>query len=659
MNGTRKWFVFIMGNKKAGSSLMLQTGLFPFGGGRGRKSFCLALFILLFAVLPSVGQNVLDRAYYKQTSPVRAPDFNHPSFLLKAVHFPNLPLISALCFYEHSYRNEPLHIDGCTYFYPNQMSNPLYIDTIPKGYFVPTNKDTIIHMNGQTEIKSFPTDTDLIKRRYENDIYRGDSYITSVSSFFRYYADTSLTDSMGLRFNQKQDPFFYVFGCKKSFAEFYHPFYFKNTEVTNADYREFTNWVRDSIARTLLALNGFKAYAFDTGVWKPGMRLNWVTPINWQSDDPDYNTALLPLFIPEGKRFYKRVEINTAMLIYTYKPLGYERTLTPSERARGDIRILSYPDTGSWMHDFSYSFNEPMTNMYFWHPAYDNYPVVGISRIQAEAFLHWKTVRMQQKLDAEHKNYTIEYDLPAEYQWEMAGSATKNPEGKLILNRHSNYFQGESFLTDLQLANADTICQSLTIYGPGWKETQEYMSRYKMALENSLHPRNYFIGDGYFHTAPADYKQAVEDMKHRKKEKPDVRTDLNEKNALSVFSVNQDPNGICFMGGNVSEWVKETYKDNWLPIYTKRHELLKKLKGKDIVMLLALEDYYNSLCDTNGVLVRGANWYDERYNNINGKNTVGMMAKTFANPESAFSTVGFRYIVRVKRKDEDAVLKKK
>ena len=29
--------------------------------------------------------------------------------------------------------------------------------------------------------------------------------------------------------------------------------------------------------------------------------------------------------------------------------------------------------------DFTYGFNEPLTETYFWHPAYDDYPVVGVS----------------------------------------------------------------------------------------------------------------------------------------------------------------------------------------------------------------------------------------------------------------------------------------
>ena len=46
-----------------------------------------------------------------------------------------------------------------------------------------------------------------------------------------------------------------------------------------------------------------------------------------------------------------------------------------------------YPDTTVWIKDFNYSYNEPMHNDYFSHPAYQDYPVVGVSWKQAVAFV--------------------------------------------------------------------------------------------------------------------------------------------------------------------------------------------------------------------------------------------------------------------------------
>lgn len=53
--------------------------------------------------------------------------------------------------------------------------------------------------------------------------------------------------------------------------------------------------------------------------------------------------------------------------------------------------VSVYPDTTVWIKDFNYSYNEPMHNDYFWHSAYDEYPVVGVSWKQARAFTQWRT----------------------------------------------------------------------------------------------------------------------------------------------------------------------------------------------------------------------------------------------------------------------------
>jgi len=50
-----------------------------------------------------------------------------------------------------------------------------------------------------------------------------------------------------------------------------------------------------------------------------------------------------------------------------------------------------YPDTLVWLSDFSYAANEPMTEAYFSHPAFRNYPVVGVTWRQARAFTVWRT----------------------------------------------------------------------------------------------------------------------------------------------------------------------------------------------------------------------------------------------------------------------------
>jgi len=64
------------------------------------------------------------------------------------------------------------------------------------------------------------------------------------------------------------------------------------------------------------------------------------------------------------------------------------------------------PDTLVWRNRLGY--NEVMTNNYLRHPAYQNYPVVGVSWIQANQFCIWRTDRINE--DALEKNGFLKED---------------------------------------------------------------------------------------------------------------------------------------------------------------------------------------------------------------------------------------------------------
>lgn len=83
-------------------------------------------------------------------------------------------------------------------------------------------------------------------------------------------------------------------------------------------------------------------------------------------------------------------------------------------------KIHIYPDTLCWMSDYTYSYNEPLTRQYFWHPAYDRYPVVGVNWRQAEAFCSWRTCLKDAYQRSTGEATLHEYRLPTESEWEYA-----------------------------------------------------------------------------------------------------------------------------------------------------------------------------------------------------------------------------------------------
>lgn len=205
--------------------------------------------------------------------------------------------------------------------------------------------------------------------------------------------------------------------------------------------------------------------------------LNWDRSFDYE--DRDLIPLLADMYYPAPERFFKRREIDTRKLMYKYYwvdyreaakrgriniiPDGYDsqgnklvdehRSLeTPpnpfSNQPQGldkdmgwfnekgqnnairghedrsrfiiDEVINVYPDTLCWVRDFTYSFHDPMSNMYFWHPAYDNYPLVGVTWQQARAFSIWRTQLLNSWLVSMGEIFVNDFRLPNESEWERA-----------------------------------------------------------------------------------------------------------------------------------------------------------------------------------------------------------------------------------------------
>lgn len=229
-------------------------------------------------------------------------------------------------------------------------------------------------------------------------------------------------------------------------------FFMDETEITNNEYREFVNWVRDSIARKMLSeAEGGEAYLKqpkDGGEYDIPV-LDWEEKIDWNNENLE--TLYLPLSTEE-ERYISRFgrKINSRLLNYEYfwidlhaaaqKEFNGDDYKSEEASFANRTQYLSafvrkeainvYPDTMAWIHDYAYSFNDPLTEKYFWHAAYDHYPVVGVNWRQAKAFCVWRTEKMNKYLQ-EQKGQTLlsEFRLPTEAEWEWAarGGNDLNP----------------------------------------------------------------------------------------------------------------------------------------------------------------------------------------------------------------------------------------
>lgn len=233
-------------------------------------------------------------------------------------------------------------------------------------------------------------------------------------------------------------------------------FYMDQTEISNNEYRQFVFWVRDSIAHMILGEEVNEDHLMMVNWYGEDIDpplINWRERIEWMGDEE--REALEVMYYPEHERFYRRKEIDTRKLKYEYYWIDIREASRRKNREQGLIDrsvfikkdiINVYPDTLAWVHDFTYSFNEPMTNMYFWHPAYDDYPLVGVSWKQARAFCIWRTQLLNTYLKGRGTAIVQDFRLPTESEWEWAARGgldlSKYPWGGPYIRNSRGCFLG-------------------------------------------------------------------------------------------------------------------------------------------------------------------------------------------------------------------------
>jgi sulfatase modifying factor 1 len=243
-------------------------------------------------------------------------------------------------------------------------------------------------------------------------------------------------------------------------------FYMDETEITNSEYRQFVYWVKDSIALAMLARkadelelgeddrDGIGEFAFkdsDTAKYTEfqkymrenyydlsddiysGRSLNWDADVIWDTKDyldQNYAEVMDSLYLPPELWYDGQPKIDVSKLVYTYTWFDADAAAAESKRTKKQFidrapyikkeEVQIYPDTTVWIKDFVYSYNEPMHNDYFSHPAYQDYPVVGVSWTQAVAFCNWRTNFKNSYQRKKGDPNVSRFRLPNEAEWEYA-----------------------------------------------------------------------------------------------------------------------------------------------------------------------------------------------------------------------------------------------
>lgn len=221
-------------------------------------------------------------------------------------------------------------------------------------------------------------------------------------------------------------------------------------------------------------------------------------------------------YIPSGSCIYKNDTVSvqsfymqtTEVSNLQYRTFLFDLLI----QGRTNDFMEAKPNQKAWKTKFPYSFNDPLVNLYFAHPAYDDYPVVNISRKAAEMYCVWLTEECNKVLKVRNKPLINDFRIPVDIEWAYAANnryKAKYASGQNQLKDAKGKFEMNYMCFSRDQCRYDSV---LKLYVP-----KKPLNKDEQLLAN-------FIDDGGFHT---------------------------------VFTKSYQPNsyGLYCMAGNVAEMV--------------------------------------------------------------------------------------------------------
>lgn len=230
-----------------------------------------------------------------------------------------------------------------------------------------------------------------------------------------------------------------------------------------------------------------------------------------------------------------------------------------------EVHQKALPDTNSWRRKLAY--NEPLVKYYLRHPAYREYPVVGVSWIQATGYAAWRTDRVNEMIliregihditdlnaQQNENNFNTDAYLNGQYNDAIVKRDLKDiaPEGDTRKVR----MEDGIFLPDYRLpTEAEWEYAALGNIGNTVYENVNTKRIYPWNGSSSLSVRR---------GAPERYRgEIIANFKRGKGDMAGIAGKLNDNGIVTtpIKSYGKNEWGLYNMAGNVSEWVMDVYR---------------------------------------------------------------------------------------------------